>query len=147
MRVIKLCRLVKVAILFVGLNFLIVSSRAVVIAAEENNVYDVLQERIDKSWDEGMQQLYSDNNIAMEGNLLERLIRSIVSLFYRNIKSIKGWSLVIGSVSFMIGIFIVATAKMNKKLRRSALVIFVFTIPMLLIIFIFSISKLISIFI
>ncbi len=78
---------------------------------------------------------------------MERILRSIANVFYRHLVGIKGWSLFIGVISLVVGVFIAVTAKLNKKLRRFAITFFVVTVPLLLIIFTFGITKLVSIFI
>jgi len=114
---------------------------------EENHVYDALQESIRKNWDEGFEQLETQDEIEIKGPLPERVLRSIANVFYRHLVGIKAWSLFIGVISLIVGIFIAATAKLNKKLRRFALSLFVAAIPILLIIFVFGITKLVSMFI
>jgi len=78
--------------------------------------------------------------------LSERLLRGIANGFYKHLVGIKAWSLFIGLISIVIGIFIAATAKLNKKLKRFAISFFIITIPVLLFIFVFGMTKLISIF-
>lgn len=114
---------------------------------EENDVYDTLQESIRENWDEGFEQLETQDEIEIKGPLPERVLRSIANVFYRHLVGIKAWSLFIGVISLIVGIFIAATAKLNKKLRRFALSLFVAAIPILLIIFVFGITKLVSMFI
>ena len=114
---------------------------------EENDVYDTLQESIRENWDEGFERLETQDEIEIKGPLTERVLRSIANVFYRHLVSIKAWSLFIGIISLIVGVFVAATAKLNKKLRRFAISLFVTAIPVLLIIFVFGITKLVSMFI
>lgn len=114
---------------------------------EENQVYDALQESIRKNWDDGFEQLETQDEIEIKGPFPERVLRSIANVFYRHLVSIKAWSLFLGIISLIVGIFVAATAKLNKKLRRFAISLFVTAIPILLIIFVFGITKLVSMFI
>ena len=117
-----------------------------VYAAEENDIYDSLQNSIKESWDNGLEELETDDEIEITGPLPERILRSIANVFYKHLVSIKAWSLFLGILSFVVGVFIAATAKLNKKLRRFSISLFVITIPVLLIIFVFGITKLVSMF-
>ena len=110
--------------------------------AEENDIYDSLQESIHKNWEDGFADLEATDEIEIKGPLSERLLRGIANGFYKHLVGIKAWSLFIGLISIIIGIFIAATAKLNKKLKR----FFIITIPVLLFIFVFGMTKLISIF-
>ena len=114
--------------------------------AEENDIYDSLQESIHKNWEDGFADLEATDEIEIEGPLSERLLRGIANGFYKHLVGIKAWSLFIGLISIIIGIFIAATAKLNKKLKRFAISFFIITIPVLLFIFVFGMTKLISIF-
>ena len=115
--------------------------------ARQEDVYDSLQESIEKNWTDGFEHLEATDEIEVKGPLMERILRSIANVFYRHLVGIKGWSLFIGVISLVVGVFIAVTAKLNKKLRRFAITFFVVTVPLLLIIFTFGITKLISIFI
>lgn len=115
--------------------------------ARQEDVYDSLQESIEKNWTDGFEHLEATDEIEVKGPLMERILRSIANVFYRHLVGIKAWSLFIGVISFLVGVFIAVTAKLNKKLRRFAITFFVVTVPLLLIIFTFGITKLISIFI
>ena len=108
--------------------------------ARQEDVYDSLQESIEKNWTDGFEHLEATDEIEVKGPLMERILRSIANVFYRHLVGIKGWSL-------FIGVIIAVTAKLNKKLRRFAITFFVVTVPLLLIIFTFGITKLVSIFI
>lgn len=112
----------------------------------ENDIYDSLQKSIRENWDDGFAELEAEDEIEIKGPLSERLLRGIANAFYKHLVSIKAWSLFIGLISFVVGIFIAVTAKLNKKLRKFAISLFVITIPVLLIISVFGITKLISIF-
>ena len=114
--------------------------------AEENDIYDSLQESIHKNWEDGFADLEATDEIEIKGPLSERLLRGIAKGFYKHLVGIKAWSLFIGLISIIIGIFIAATAKLNKKLKRFAISFFIITIPVLLFIFVFGMTKLISIF-
>lgn len=115
--------------------------------ARQEDVYDFLQESIEKNWTDGFEHLEATDEIEVKGPLMERILRSIANVFYRHLVGIKGWSLFIGVISLVVGVFIAVTAKLNKKLRRFAITFFVVTVPLLLIIFTFGITKLVSIFI
>lgn len=115
--------------------------------ARQEDVYDSLQESIEKNWTDGFEHLEATDEIEVKGPLMERILRSIANVFYRHLVGIKGWSLFIGVISLAVGVFIAVTAKLNKKLRRFAITFFVVTVPLLLIIFTFGITKLVSIFI
>lgn len=115
--------------------------------ARQEDVYDSLQESIEKNWTDGFEHLEATDEIEVKGPLMERILRSIANVFYRHLVGIKGWSLFIGVISLVVGVFIAVTAKLNKKLRRFAITFFVVTVPLLLIIFTFGITKLVSIFI
>lgn len=115
--------------------------------AKENDIYDSLRESIHNTWDDGMEGLEDVEEIKIKGNLAERIIRSIANTLYKNLASIKAWSIVIGGISFILGIFTAFTAKLNKKLKRFAISFLVVTLPLLLTIFVFGATKLISIFI
>ncbi|MDD3361836.1 MAG: hypothetical protein PHW34_09215 [Hespellia sp.] len=113
---------------------------------EKNEIYDSLQESMKNNWKSGLDQLEAEDQIEIKGPLPERILRGIANAFYQHLVSIKAWSLLIGLISLLIGIFIAVTAKLNKKLRRTAITLFIVTIPLLLIIFVFGITKLISMF-
>ena len=115
--------------------------------ARQEDVYDSLQESIEKNWTDGFEHLEATDEIEVKGPLMERILRSIANVFYRHLVGIKVWSLFIGVISLVVGVFIAVTAKLNKKLRRFAITFFVVTVPLLLIIFTFGITKLVSIFI
>ena len=115
--------------------------------ARQEDVYDSLQESIEKNWTDGFEHLEATDEIEVKGPLMERILRSIANVFYRHLVGIKGWSLFIGVISLVVGVFIAVTAKLNKKLRRFAITFFVVTVPLLLIIFTFGITKLFIIFI
>ena len=115
--------------------------------ARQEDVYESLQESIEKNWTDGFEHLEATDEIEVKGPLMERILRSIANVFYRHLVGIKGWSLFIGVISLVVGVFIAVSAKLNKKLRRFAITFFVVTVPLLLIIFTFGITKLVSIFI
>lgn len=114
---------------------------------KQGDIYDSLQDSIEKNWTDGFEHLETSDEIEVKGPLMERILRSIANAFYRHLVGIKAWALLIGTISFVLGIFVAVTSKLNKKLRRFAITCFVVTVPLLLIIFTYGITKLISIFI
>ena len=114
---------------------------------QEEDIYDALQNSINESWENGFEELETEDEIEIEGPITERIIRSIANTFYKHLVEIKAWSLIIGLISMLCGIFIAVTARLNKKLRRFAVIALIITIPGLLTGFVFGITKLISIFI
>lgn len=128
------------------LMFVLLCSSSVQVVAADDDIYDSLQESIEDSWNEGMDELKNSDSIPMKGPLSERILRGIANVFYKHMSSIKGWSLFIGILSVGIGVFIAVTAKLNKKMRRFAITCFIITIPMLLIFMVFGIAKLVSMF-
>lgn len=112
----------------------------------EDDIYDSLQDSIKENWDNGFEDLETTDEIEITGPISERILRSIANIFYQHLVSIKAWSLMIGLVSFVAGVFIAATAKLNKKLKRFAITVLVVTVPVLLFIFTFGITKLVSMF-
>lgn len=128
------------------LMFVLLCSSSVQVVAADEDIYDSLQESIEDSWNEGMDELKNSDSIPMKGPLSERILRGIANVFYKHMSSIKGWSLFIGILSVGIGVFIAVTAKLNKKMRRFAITCFIITIPSLLIFMVFGIAKLVSMF-
>lgn len=128
------------------LMFVLLCSSSVQVVAADDDIYDSLQESIEDSWNEGMDELKNSDSIPMKGPLSERILRGIANVFYKYMSSIKGWSLFIGILSVGIGVFIAVTAKLNKKMRRFAITCFIITIPSLLIFMVFGIAKLVSMF-
>lgn len=116
-------------------------------SGQEEDIYDALQDSINESWENGFEELETDDEIEITGPITERIIRSIANVFYKHLVEIKAWSLIIGLISMLCGIFIAVTARLNKKLRRFAVIALIITIPGLLTGFVFGITKLISIFI
>lgn len=116
-------------------------------SGQEEDIYDALQDSINESWENGFEELETDDEIEITGPITERIIRSIANVFYKHLVEIKAWSLMIGLISMLCGIFIAVTARLNKKLRRFAVIALIITIPGLLTGFVFGITKLISIFI
>lgn len=110
-----------------------------------NDIYDSLQNSIRENWDNGFEDLETTEEIEIKGPISERILRRIANTLYQHLVSIKAWSLFIGLISFVTGIFIAVTTKLNKKLKRFAITVLIVTIPMLLIVFVFGITKLISI--
>lgn len=126
---------------------IIATNQTIFAAEEENDIYDSLQESIKDSWDNGFKDLETTEEIEADGPFMERLLRSIANAFYKNMVGIKGWSILIGLISIVVGIFIAVTAKLNKKLRRFAITFLIITVPSLLIVFVFGIAKFVSIFV
>lgn len=120
-------------------------------ASEEeqgNDIYDSLDEKIKNNFYEGLNVANKEEkSIDISGNLIERVMRSIANGFYKNLKSIKAGSLFAGTLSFLGGLIIFKTVKLNKGLKRYAISVFMVTIPVALFIFVFSISLFIDIFI
>ena len=116
-------------------------------SGQEEDIYDALQDSINESWENGFEELETDDEIEITGPITERIIRSIANVFYKHLVEIKAWSLIIGLISMLCGIFIAVTARLNKKLRRFAVIALIITIPGLLTGFVFGITKLVSIFI
>ena len=116
-------------------------------SGQEEDIYDALQDSINESWENGFEELETDDEIEITGPITERIIRSIANVFYKHLVEIKAWTLIIGLISMLCGIFIAVTARLNKKLRRFAVIALIITIPGLLTGFVFGITKLISIFI
>ena len=74
--------------------------------ARQEDVYDSLQESIEKNWTDGFEHLEATDEIEVKGPLMERILRSIANVFYRHLVGIKGWSLFIGVISLVVGVFI-----------------------------------------
>lgn len=113
---------------------------------EKNTVYDALRERIQESWDRGMSNIEESDPIKITGNFVERTLRIIALVCYKNLKSIKAGSLLIGLVSFLMGSILAILSKSDKKMRKKAISIGMAAIPAILILFVFGISWYISIF-
>ena len=116
-------------------------------SGQEEDIYDALQDSINESWETGLEELETDDEIEIKGPITERIIRSIANVFYKHLVEIKAWSLIIGLISMLCGIFIAVTARLNTTLRRFAVIALIITIPGLLTGFVFGITKLVSIFI
>lgn len=116
-------------------------------SAKEKDIYDSLQESINENWENGWESMETEDEIKIEGPITERIIRGIANMFYKHLVEIKAWSLAIGLISILCGTFIAVTAKLNKKLKRFAIVALIITIPGLLTGFVFGITKLVSIFV
>lgn len=113
---------------------------------QENSVYDVLKERIQDSWESGMENVGEVNPIEISGNFAERLLRTIAAACYSNLKSIKAGALLIGLVSFVLGAVIALLAVRDKKMRKTAISAGMMAVPVILLIIVFGISWFISIF-
>lgn len=114
--------------------------------AQENPIYDTLKERIQDSWDSGMENLEEVNPIEITGNFTERILRTIAAACYRNLKSIKAGALLIGLVSFVLGAVVALLATKDKKMRKMAISSGMVAVPATLFIIVFGISWFISIF-
>lgn len=115
--------------------------------AEENNIYDTLEEKVKSDWYSELDRIQNkENTIEIKGNLMEKIIYSIVNVFYKNIKIIKVSSLLIGLVSFVVGGLIAFLSNLNKSLRRFAISRLMIGIPIILFIFVYGISILIGMF-
>lgn len=113
---------------------------------QENPIYDALKERIQDSWDSGMENLEEVNPIEISGNFAERILRTIAAACYSNLKSIKAGALLIGLVSFVLGAAIALLATKDKKMRKTAISVGMMAVPVILLIIVFGISWFISIF-
>ncbi len=113
---------------------------------QENPVYDTLKERIQESWDSGMENLEEVNPIEITGNFTERILRTIAAACYSNLKSIKAGALLIGLVSFVLGAVVALLATKDKKMRKMAISGGMVAVPATLFIIVFGISWFISIF-
>ena len=113
---------------------------------QKNSIYDALKERIQDSWESGMENLEEVNPIEISGNFAERILRTIAAACYSNLKSIKAGALLIGLVSFVLGAVIALLATKDKKMRKTAISIGMMAVPAILLIIVFGISWFISIF-
>lgn len=113
---------------------------------QDNSIYDALKERIQDSWDSGMENLEEVNPIEITGNFAERILRTIAATCYSNLKSIKAGALLIGLVSFVLGASVALLATKDKKMRKTAISFGMVAIPAILFIIVFGISWFISIF-
>lgn len=113
---------------------------------QENSIYDALKERIQDSWESGMENLEEVNPIEISGNFAERILRTIAAACYSNLKSIKAGALLIGLVSFVLGAVIASLATKDKKMRKTAISVGMMAVPVILLIIVFGISWFISIF-
>lgn len=140
-----------VCVLFISLWVLSISVKADELqdttkTEEKNTVYDALKEKIQESWDKGMSNIEECDPINITGNFIERTLRMIAAICYKNIKSIKAGSLLIGLVSFLMGSILAILSKSDKKMRKKAIGIGMAAIPAILLLFVFGISWYISIF-
>lgn len=113
---------------------------------QENPIYDTLKERIQNSWDSGMENLEEVNPIEITGNFTERILRTIAAACYSNLKSIKAGALLIGFVSFVLGAVVALLATKDKKMRKMAISSGMVAVPAILFVIVFGISWFISIF-
>ena len=113
---------------------------------QENSIYDALRERIQDSWESGMENLEEVNPIEISGNFAERILRTIAAACYSNLKSIKAGALLIGLVSFVLGAAIALLATKDKKMRKTAISVGMIAVPVILLIIVFGMSWFFSIF-
>lgn len=113
---------------------------------QDNSIYDALKERIQDSWDSGLENLEEVNPIEITGNFAERILRTIAAACYSNQKSIKAGALLIGLVSFVLGAAVALLASKDKKMRKKAISFGMVAVPAILLIIVFGISWFISIF-
>ena len=111
-----------------------------------NSIYDSLKNRIQDSWDSGMENLEEVNTIEITGNFAERILRTIAAACYSNLKSIKAGALLMGLVSFVMGAAVALLAVKDKKMRKTAIGFGMAAVPAVLFIIVFGISWFISIF-
>ena len=113
---------------------------------EENSIYEALKERMDTAWNQGMDQVEEIEPIEIPGNFAERVLRSIASMLFRNLKAIKAGALLIGMVSFFLGGVTALLAKKDKKIQKKAIGVCMTIIPGLLLTLVFGISWFVSMF-
>lgn len=114
--------------------------------AEENYIYDQLKERMETTWEKGLEQIEEADPIEITGNLAERMLRTIARGLFQNLKSIKAGALLIGVVSFLFGGITLLLARKDKKIQKYAIRIGMVAIPGLLLILVFGVSCFVSIF-
>lgn len=124
----------------------IVNAEELMQEMEENYIYDKLKERMESTWEKGLEQIEEAAPIEITGNLAERVLRIIASVLFQNLKSIKAGALLIGVVSFLFGGVALLLARKDKKIQRYAIRICMVAIPGLLLILVFGISGFVSIF-
>lgn len=114
----------------------------------ENGIYDSINEKITSQFHEAMEQMETQGSpIEISGNFLERILRQFANVCYRDLDSIKAGCLLIGVFSFIGGLLVAQSARLNKGLRRYAISLFVITIPVVLFILVFALSAYIDMFI
>ncbi|MCH5249984.1 MAG: hypothetical protein J1E98_08625 [Lachnospiraceae bacterium] len=113
---------------------------------QENSIYDSLKERIQDSWDSGIESLEEVKTIEITGNFAERILRTIAVVCYINLKSIKAGALLVGLVSFVLGAVVALLATKDKKMRKTAISVGMMAVPAILFTIVFGISWFISIF-
>lgn len=113
---------------------------------EENYIYDQLKERIETTWEKGLEQIEEADPIEITGNLGERMLRAIARGLFQNLKSIKAGALLIGVISFLFGGIALLLARRDKKIQRYAIRICMMAIPGLLLILVFGVSWFVSVF-
>lgn len=123
-----------------------VHAEEIVQKAGENHIYDKLKDRIETTWEKGMEQIEEADPIEITGNLAERLLRTIARGLFQNLKSIKAGALLIGIISFIFGGIALLLARKDKKIQRYAIRVCMVAIPGLLLIFVFGVSYFVSIF-
>lgn len=116
------------------------------VESEKNEIYDALKERMETSWDRGMEQLEQTEPIEITGNIAERFFRSIAAALYQNLKSIQAGALLIGVVSFVLGGVMVLLARKDKKIQKKAIGICMTAIPGLLTVLVIGIAWFVGLF-
>lgn len=114
--------------------------------AGQNYIYDKLKDRVETTWEKGMEQIEEAVPIEITGNLAERLLRTIARSLFQNLRSIKAGALLIGIISFVFGGIALLLARKDKKIQRYAIRICMVAIPGLLLVLVFGVSYFVSIF-
>lgn len=114
--------------------------------AGQNYIYDKLKDRVETTWEKGMEQIEEAVPIEITGNLAERLLRTIARSLFQNLRSIKAGALLIGIMSFIFGGIALLLARKDKKIQRYAIRICMVAIPGLLLVLVFGVSYFVSIF-
>ena len=114
--------------------------------AGQNYIYDKLKDRVETTWEKGMEQIEEAVPIEITGNLAERLLRTIARSLFQNLRSIKAGALLIGIISFIFGGIALLLARKDKKIQRYAIRICMVAIPGLLLVLVFGVSYFVSIF-
>lgn len=115
---------------------------------DENDIYDLLDEKVKNNFYEGLDNVEKqEKTIEITGNIPERIMRSLACTFYKNLDAIKAGSLLAGTLSFLGGFVVFKVVKLNKGMKRYAISVFMITIPLALFIFVYAISLFINLFV